>query len=156
MWWASAGEKRTDQEEEDEYDSSLLASLGSHSPNMRRESEGVVDDGGGLGLEMAVIGYFHRLTALILRTLSEIVDASEGSSVHARRTAGGSRSQGTARGAEQLEEAVEISSDDMMKMGLDMWSESDHAFVEELVEFYWGKKARVHGGRVECCGVRVL
>ncbi|KAL8907536.1 MAG: hypothetical protein Q9207_001345 [Kuettlingeria erythrocarpa] len=156
MWWASAGEKRTDLEEENEYDSSLLANLGSHSPSMRRESEGVIDHGGGVGFEMAVIGYFHRLTALILRTLSEIVDASEGSSVHARGTAGGSRSQGTATGAEQMEKVVEISSDDMTKMGLDVWSESDQAFVKELVDFYWGKKASVHGGRVECCGVRVL
>ncbi|KAL8927316.1 MAG: hypothetical protein Q9208_002493 [Pyrenodesmia sp. 3 TL-2023] len=159
MWWASAGEKRTDLEEEGEYDSSLLANLGpgeAYLPSTRRDSEGVIDGGGGVSFEMAVIGYFHRLTVLILRTLSEIVDASEEASVSGSENEGGSQSQDGAKGAEDEEEVVEISSDDMTKMGLDVWSQSDRAFVEELVEFYWGRKARVQGGRVECCGVRVL
>lgn len=146
-------------EEEGEYDSSLLANLGpgeAYSPSMRRDSEGVIDGGGGVSFEMAVIGYFHRLTVLILRTLSEIVDASEDASVSGSENEGGSQSQDGAKGAGEGEEVVEISSDDMTKMGLDVWSESDRAFVEELVEFYWGRKARVQGGRVECCGVRVL
>ncbi|KAI4206354.1 MAG: hypothetical protein LQ348_001023 [Seirophora lacunosa] len=187
MWWASAGEKRTDLEEESEYDSALLAHLGSstapageaHSLSiMRRGSgggggrggseEGVIDGGGGVvGFEMAVIAYFHRFTALILRTLSEVVDAQdddeeEGSS--SSSVSGGSELQQQGRSdaddgrgsREEEEEVVEINGDDMSKMGLDVWSERDRAFVEELVDFYWGRKARVLGGRVECCGVRVL
>lgn len=186
MWWASAGEKRTDLEEESEYDSALLAHLGSstapggeaHSPSiMRRGSgggggrggseEGVIDGGGGVvGFEMAVIAYFHRFTALILRTLSEVVDAQDddeggsssssvsgGSELHQQGRSDADDGRGS---REEEEEVVEINGDDMSKMGLDVWSERDRAFVEELVDFYWGRKARVLGGRVECCGVRVL
>ncbi|KAL8656720.1 MAG: hypothetical protein Q9210_000061 [Variospora velana] len=168
MWWASAGEQRTDLEEESEYDSSLLANLGGpssssaageggHSPNMmRRGSEdGGVDGGGGggVGFEMAVIGYFHRLTVLILRTLSEVVDAQDGGDFSGSED--GSGGVNGRQGGEE-EEVVEINGDDMTKMGLDVWSESDRAFVEELVDFYWGRKAKVLGGKVECCGVRVL
>ncbi|KAL8717498.1 MAG: hypothetical protein Q9225_005255 [Loekoesia sp. 1 TL-2023] len=162
MWWASAGEKRTDLEEESEYDSSLLANLGSsdpHSPSRRRGSDMGLDSGGdaGVGFEMAVIAYFHRFTVLILRTLSEIVDSqddvshpeSENDNEYEDRSGAGGRER-------EGDEVVEITSDDMTRMGLDVWSESDRLFVEELVDFYWGRRASVNGGRVECCGVRVL
>ncbi|KAL8961349.1 MAG: hypothetical protein Q9193_002089 [Seirophora villosa] len=180
MWWASAGEKRTDLEEESEYDSALLAHLGSsseapageaHSPGITRRGSG--DGGEGVvGFEMAVIGYFHRFTVLILRTLSEVVDAQdddddEGSSSSSVSDGGTGLHQQSrsddddddeGRGSSRQEEGqeVEITGDDMSKMGLDVWSERDRAFVEELVDFYWGRKARVLGGRVECCGLRVV
>lgn len=48
-----------------------------------------------------------------------------------------------------------VSSEDMARMGLDIWSEADRHFVQELVEFYWGRKAEVQGAVVECCGVRI-
>ncbi|ERF72536.1 hypothetical protein EPUS_02817 [Endocarpon pusillum Z07020] len=51
---------------------------------------------------------------------------------------------------------VEITSEDMAQMGLDVWSSADRSFVEELVLLWWGREAVVRGGRVECCGVRVL
>lgn len=91
---------------------------------------------------MALIGYFHRLTVLMLRTLSDVVDASDDG-------------DGTGRDGDGAGEVV-VEIDDMTRMGLDIWSVSDRAFVEELVEFYWGRRAVVRGGRVECCGVRVL
>lgn len=168
MWWASAGEKRTDLEEESEYDSSLLANLGpgnTHSPIRQRSGSNMDLEGGdensGVSFEVAVFGYFHRLTVLILRTLSEIVelqdeggDGDGGGDDPENRFEGGT---GSARGDEEDEdEVIEITSVDMMKMGLDIWSESDRGFVEELVEFYWGRRASVKGGKVECCGVRVL
>jgi Domain of unknown function (DUF4484) len=52
--------------------------------------------------------------------------------------------------------AVEITPEDMTQMGLDVWSAADRAFVEELVPLWWGRDAVVRGGRIECCGVRVL
>ncbi|KAL8700736.1 MAG: hypothetical protein Q9224_000833, partial [Gallowayella concinna] len=89
IWWASAGETRTDREEENEYDSSLLANLESAdtpSPGMSRgrrgSGESPEEEVKGVGLEMALIGYFHRLTVLILKTLSDIVDASDDGSVY--------------------------------------------------------------------------
>jgi len=51
---------------------------------------------------------------------------------------------------------VEITSSDMMQMGLDVWSSADRSFAEELVQLWWGRTAVVRGGRVECCGVRVF
>ncbi|KAL9031864.1 MAG: hypothetical protein Q9196_000119 [Gyalolechia fulgens] len=165
MWWASAGEKRTDLEEESEYDSSLLANLGpvdAHTPSRQRSSSNMgVDSGGGeetggVSFEVAVFGYFHRFTGLILRTLSDVIDAQDGGvcSEDGSEGDGGAGSAGGDR--EESDETIEITSDDMMKMGLDVWSESDRGFAEELVELYWGRRACVRGGKVECCGVRVL
>lgn len=54
------------------------------------------------------------------------------------------------------EEIVPITTEDMRQMGLDPWSESDRVFVEELLCVWWGRKGQVQGGRVRCCGVRIL
>lgn len=51
---------------------------------------------------------------------------------------------------------VILTSTDLTQMGLDIWSSADRSFVEEFVHVWWGRKAVVQGGRVECCGVRVL
>ncbi|KAL9005559.1 MAG: hypothetical protein Q9188_001651, partial [Gyalolechia gomerana] len=129
MWWASAGEKRTDLEEESAYDSSLLANLGpvnAHSPIRQRSSSNMgLDSGGGGGeeggvsFEVAVFGYFHRLTVLVLRILSDVIDAQDGGGDSEDGSEGGN---GGARGdREEGDEIIEISSDDMMKMGLDVW-----------------------------------
>ncbi|KAL8684392.1 MAG: hypothetical protein Q9218_008311 [Villophora microphyllina] len=168
IWWASAGEARTDREEESEYDASLLANLDDRStPGEDAGQQGAV------GFEMALIAYFHRFTVLILRTLADVidVDASEAASSHdasplaspapsssRRATTGGEgeESGGRAGNREDDDEIIEITSEDVSKMGLDPWSESDRVFVEELVGFYWGRRSRVNRmGGVECCGVRI-
>ncbi len=169
MWWASAGETRTDREEEAEYDSSLLANLDPYggetpSPGMsrgRRGSGSPFEGESRIGFEMALIGYFHRLTVLILRTLSDVVDTAAaanecdvGGSGSVDERLGDSRGEDAAAAADDDVVVVEV--DDMTRMGLDILSDSDRLFVEELVEFYWGRKAIVRGGRVECCGVRVI
>ncbi|KAI4254711.1 MAG: hypothetical protein LQ352_002947 [Teloschistes flavicans] len=172
IWWASAGEARTDREEESEYDASLLANLGAEGSSPGEAKSVGRGEGGSVGYEMALIAYFHRFTVLILRTLADIIDSDaekvdpsqEGSpspSPSRRDDAGGGSDgvgddRGDRDGVEEDDEVVEITSDDITKMGLDPWSESDRLFVEELVSFYWGRKARVKGaGSVECCGVRV-
>jgi hypothetical protein len=90
--------------------------------------------------EMAIIAYFHRLTALILGTLAQLVNA-------------GNNADEGEEGAG--DEVLFVGSEDMGRMGLDVWSEGDRRFVEELLEFYWGRKAEVQGGRVDCCGIRI-
>ena len=100
-------------------------------------------------LEMAIIAYFHRLTALMLGTLSRVVDEADddtGSDDDARQNS-------TAN--DKVPGIVFVASEDMARMGLDIWSEADRRFVKELVDFYWGRKAEVQGARVECCGVRI-
>ena len=149
MWWASAGEKRTDLEEEAEHDASLLGSLRNHrddSPNRPRSSRmspGMPCTGdSSTDLEMAIVAYFHRLTALILGTLAEIIEASD-------------NYDDEQSGKGQGQSKIFVTSEEMARMGLDIWSEGDRKFVKELVDFYWGRKAEVQRARVECCGVRI-
>lgn len=155
MWWASAGEKRADIDEEIEHDAALFRDFSDYSttgsaqprPNSRwRDSRspnswtGMMTDGTSGVPEMAITAYFHRLTALILGTLAQVVDAVD--------TPG----EGDENGRDDV---LYVGSEDMGRMGLDVWSEGDRRFVEELLGFYWGRKAEVQGGRVDCCGVRI-
>ena len=159
MWWASAGEKREDIEEEVEHDSALFCDLNDCSDatpgrptSRRRSSSNAKLEAGMVGgdlphlQEMAIIAYFHRLTTLIMRSLAEIVEAWDA-------PAG---DEGESREGDVDDEILLIRSEDMTRMGLDALSESDRKFVQELIELYWGRKAQVQGARVECCGVRIL
>ena len=177
MWWASAGEKRTDINEEEEYDAALLQNFDIHysdgsptqrpgssgrSPNMRFDTER------SLGLEMRIIAYFHRLTTLILKTLSDIIDATDSVNDYPPYSSpaeisqnsnnndnGGNDTQPLLPTKPEDEPSVSINHEDMTRMGLDIWSEGDRTFVRELVGLYWGRRADVRGGKVECCGVRI-
>ena len=177
MWWASAGEKRTDLDEEEEYDAALLQYFDTYrddspsrprSARSARKSPGrspLMDamDKAPAGLEMRIIAYFHRLTTLILKTLSDIIDAADYSD---NTTSAPDSNSNHNNGNQPLtippttqEDAdaddIFISSEDMSRMGLDIWSENDRDFIRELVALYWGRRADVRGGRVECCGVRI-
>ncbi|KAF6218072.1 hypothetical protein HO133_006484 [Letharia lupina] len=173
MWWASAGEKRTDLDEEADHDAALLRHFDNYRgdspdrPRSARKSPGRSPGVEGMdtspaGLEMTIIGYFHRLTILILKTLSDIIDASDYSdedtddvgNADEDGNGGQKRRKCTSKDLEDAD-AVYVSSEDMSRMGLDIWSESDRHFVRELVALYWGRKTDVRGGRVECCGVRI-
>ena len=179
MWWASAGEKRTDLDEEADHDAALLRHFGDYRsdspdrPRSARKSPGRSPGMEGMdtapaGLEMTIIGYFHRLTTLVLKTLSDIIDASDYSDVDAddgenadeneneNENENGGQKRQKCNGKDLNDaDAVYVSSEDMSRMGLDIWSVSDRDFVRELVAFYWGRKADVRGGRIECCGVRI-
>ena len=146
----------------------------------------LMTDGSPAAPEMAVIAYFHRLTALILGTLAQLVEHSdreeEEEEVEQRHeeqdgeaagqaaapdvaAAGATAADGAADTRPPEPRADEISpqrrpvyvgSEDMVRMGLDVWSDADRRFVEELLDLYWGRKADVQGGHIECCGVRIL
>jgi len=180
MWWASAGEKRTDLDEESDHDSALLrdfkgrsGSAHGKSPQRSMSANGMFKSPGAgmaedVGLEMALIAYFHRFTSLIFRVLAEVVDRGNGHEpeFHDDNEIGNDDSglqQGIGADSRAEEDEmllrengkVYVSSEDLTRMGLDVWSESDRKFVEELVGLYWGREAVVEGGRVECCGIRV-
>lgn len=173
MWWASAGEKRTDLDEEADHDAALLRHFDNHradtpdrprslrkSPSRSPGTEGM--DTAPARLEMTIIGYFHRLTTLVFKTLSDIIDASdypdtdevENENADGDENGGQKRQKHSSETPEDVD-AVYVSSEDMSRMGLDIWSESDRDFVRELVAFYWGRKADVRGATVECCGVKI-
>ena len=170
MFWASAGEQRTDLDEEAEHDAALLRQIdtyGEASPNRprsARKSPGI-SPGMEEGLDkiparfdISLVAYFHRFTTLILKTLADIIDDADAESASDT----GSDSE-TARlnSNEQSEEEevprrkIIVQSEDMTRIGLDSWSESDRIFVQDLIAFYWGREAEVRGGRIECCGVRI-
>ena len=183
MWWASAGERRTDLDEESDHDSALLRDFSGRyaestehdgsamgvSPQRSWSANGMTKSPGGgveerMGKEMALIAYFHRFTSLIFRVLAEVVHA--GADSNAVGDLGDDRQEPERSrttewyGAEdegllQEKDDVYISGEDLTRMGLDVWSESDRRFVEELVALYWGRRAVVEGGRLECCGVRI-
>ena len=176
MWWASAGEKRTDLNEEEEYDAALLRYFGSshsdRSPTRPRSSGRspameFAADHQGLGLEMRIIAYFHRLTTLILKTIADIIDASDSDYEPPSSPIAPPQNdpnQDTNQDTDPLLKSstppeekppIPINSEDMSRMGLDIWSESDRLFVRDLVSFYWGRKADVRGGGLEWCGVRI-
>ena len=153
IWWASAGEKRTDLEEEAEYDNALLGDLErfrDSSPDRPRSSRSPMMSRGSAdtdsAFEMTVIAYFHRLTALILGTIAEIIDNSDGAEEEHQLDLADDNGR---------DDVIFIASEDIARMGLDVWSEGDRRFVKELVELYWGRQTNVQGARIECCGVRI-
>jgi hypothetical protein len=165
MWWASAGEQRNHSEEEFDSDAVLLSGLTfspAPNPSPRPHSQSTVSLGGGkpnkedtnAKQEMAIIAYFHRLTTQILTTVSDLVDATdsdderEDESHPLRRTGDG--------GEEDNDDpVVYISSTDIERMGLDVWSSTDHIFIEEVAKEYFARRAHIEGRNVDICGVRI-
>lgn len=131
-------------------------------------------------LELAVIAYFQRLTALIIEVLSQAIDKQDAQSEQHDRGRDRTSSRSSAvshtwtRGEDQFstdqqppidtsdhqdtgnEVPVEINTEDIVRMGLDPWSNSDRTFVEGMLQVWWGRTADVRGARVDCCGVRIL
>ncbi|QSZ34883.1 hypothetical protein DSL72_007744 [Monilinia vaccinii-corymbosi] len=167
IWWASAGEQRLHSQEEWEADSALLSSP--HKPNPFPTS--LVSNSNGIPTaetEMSIIAYFHRLTSQVLTTLSDIIDASDSDDEredddhnHSHTSPLLNRGGGDGDAANEDEEEEEglgcvyISSADMERMGLDVWSAGDHLFVEEVVKEYFGRRAKIEGRGVDICGVRI-
>ena len=129
-----------------------------------------------------LLSYFQRLTSLIFTTVSDAISRQDGEEVRrddqlsldeyrdteneetavdgdadADQTAvDDDDTQPLSGGEVEQDEPIEISQEDMAAMGLDIWSVADRTFVEELVKLWWGRTAAVKGGRVECCGFRLI
>ena len=174
MWWAAAGEKRTDLDEEEQQDAALMRSVEDDGTPGRPRSSGrspggmqLTGEHGPASLEVAVVAFFHHLTTQIFRTLALVIQDADDASADSANEGGESDGDSTAAistdsaplipaGDAEKKEAVVIEADDMARMGLDLWSESDRGFVEELVSLYWGRRAEVaRGPGIECCGVRI-
>ncbi|KAI9820549.1 MAG: hypothetical protein M1832_003740 [Thelocarpon impressellum] len=151
LWWASAGERRTDMEEEEEGDDALLDGLDAvvqHTPPSRGSGRWASSDVEVAAArrttptapEMALIAYFHRLTASMLSTVADRVDSADEDE----------------DGTDDDGKGLVLSREDLARLGVDVWSARDRAFVEELVRAYFERTAEVQGERVECCGVRVF
>ncbi|ETN43025.1 uncharacterized protein HMPREF1541_02183 [Cyphellophora europaea CBS 101466] len=161
LWWASAGARRDGLSEDDEDDRDRDEML------LSSDDENVTK-------EVAVVGYFRRLTGLVVSVLSQLTqdeDDTAGSEEEDENTSEigtgsvvvedeetGEEHQHLLPEASQQsqDDQTEITPEDMMSMALDVWSASDRKFVEEFAQLYWQRQAKVRGGRVECCGVRIL
>ncbi|KAF2124640.1 hypothetical protein P153DRAFT_400736 [Dothidotthia symphoricarpi CBS 119687] len=131
MWWASAGEKDAFTTAERDMDRELVACIPPPSPSPSPNTS--------KALETHLIGYFHRMTSGFVRTLAQLIQEDEGS-----------EGEGDEGDGEVL-----IDRDDVQRLGLDVWSQADRAFVGEFAEMYCGRGVRVVGGEVRCCGVGV-
>lgn len=131
--------------------------------------------------ELAIITYFHRLTAGVLSTLAEVVEAAEedewvppgdrrreggggegedeaegeGEGESDRLLRDGGRSDEEEEGEAVLRPPVRVDSDALAAMGLDIWSDADAEFVRQGMSRYFNREAKVEGKGVELCGLRV-
>lgn len=164
MWWASAGEQRLHSDAEYDADASLLSglSLSPSSPTLARprsQSSASVPLAGirsnitggdqDAKQEMAIIAYFHRLTSQIVTTLSDIVDITDSDDERMDEV------RPLREGEEDSVPAIYISSNEIERMGLDVWSATDHQFIEDVAKEYFGRRATVEGRNVDVCGIRI-
>jgi len=149
VWWASAGDRRSGLMEAEEL--------------ANEQDEALLRDtlaGEGTTKEVAVVAYFHKLSSLAFEVLGGAVRRNEN---RYRDEQDGEENgvDGTGSDSQVLlpskdDEAVEITEEDVRAMGLDIWSEMNRRFVEEMVQLWWGGKAVVRGGSIECCGIRLM
>ncbi|KAL2074590.1 hypothetical protein VTL71DRAFT_8368 [Oculimacula yallundae] len=164
IWWASSGEERGDSEEEADLDASLLSglSLSPSTPSLSRSQSTLSTSSKGkksgedlsAKQEMAIIAYFHRLTTQMLTTVSDIVDATDSDDERDDEQAA------LRQGVEEVDgnetgPAVHVTSEDVVRMGLDVWSATDHEFILEVAKEYFGRRAYVEGRNVDVCGIRI-
>ncbi|KAL0932057.1 DUF2347 superfamily protein [Colletotrichum truncatum] len=178
MWWASAGEQaRSEEQEEAAHDAALLADLGlaPHTPSMtmptpkpRSGSGGIRDsissvasrqpvgpDDDEARTELAVIAYFHRLTAQMLTVMADLVESSDDHYEDDDEDDQEAEDTPLRPDSESDLRSVRVDSHALESMGLDVWNAHDAEFVRELMAKYYDRKPYIEGKGVEVCGVRV-
>ncbi|THW52791.1 hypothetical protein D6D22_00223, partial [Aureobasidium pullulans] len=148
LWWASAGEKDALLDDEACQDARLLDDLPLPAPSRqslrsgRKRSFGQEDSDGDderlQSVAVILVAYAHRLTTLVISTLADIVQVAE-----AERRDGD-------------ESTITIHSEDLRRMGLDEWSQSDGEFVKAMAALYFGRDGVETVGRtVDLCGLKI-
>ncbi|KAJ3555542.1 hypothetical protein NPX13_g10335 [Xylaria arbuscula] len=176
MWWASAGEKlRSDEAEEAAQDASLFssdlasstmsmnmprpadisASISSLTPRRSSTVASVPLDIDEARAELAIIGYFHRLTTQMLGTLADVIDNASDDDIGDESPIEEDDALVDADEEDVPGRGVHIDSDVIKRMGLDIWSGADAEFVSQLLQTYFNRQAYVEGKGVEVCGIRV-
>ncbi|TKA26626.1 hypothetical protein B0A50_04734 [Salinomyces thailandicus] len=136
MWWASAGEEDTFGKEQDDADRQLLTDLPDIQSAMQEaafSSHSAVEEDqlhGAKEVATVLTAYFHRITTLVIQTLADIITDAD---------------DGTEEGIEQ--DVVTISAEEVNRMGLDVWSERDMEFVQEMTRLYFGREAEIEGAQ---------
>ncbi|KAI0904289.1 hypothetical protein F4823DRAFT_615411 [Ustulina deusta] len=176
MWWASAGEKlRSDEAEEAAQDASLFssdiipspmsmnmprtadiaASISSLTPRRSSTAASAPLDIDEARAELAIIGYFHRLTTQFLSVLADAIDTTSDNRIGDESPMEEDDALIDADEEDVQGHGVQIDSEVIKRMGLDIWSPSDAEFVSQLLKTYFDRQAYVEGKGVEVCGIRV-
>ncbi|KAI4715756.1 hypothetical protein E4T48_08047 [Aureobasidium sp. EXF-10727] len=148
LWWASAGEKDALLDDEACQDARLLDDLPLPAPSKQNPSSGKrrssfhdeveTIDVESQSMAVLLIAYSHRLTTLIMETLAEVVEAADVEDQHGDET------------------TITMHSEDLRRMGLDDWSQSDGEFVKAMAALYFGREDVSTVGRtVDLCGIHV-
>ncbi|PNY23248.1 Protein LCHN [Tolypocladium capitatum] len=184
-WASAGEQLRSEEQEESSRDAALLADFAPapHTPvSVPRTSSlsgPLADsvssfagrraaDADEARVELAIVAYFHRLTTQMLSLLIDAVDSAEEAYPQYHDDDDDDDNDGTGEDDEAGAllsngvdgdpvdaNAVVVDSHCVENMGLDIWSASDAAFVQDLVAAYFGRAARIEGKGVEVCGVRV-
>ncbi|KAL8295099.1 hypothetical protein RB597_008429 [Gaeumannomyces tritici] len=142
------------------------------------EGEAASSDEERARVELATIAYFRRLTTQIIAVVADMVESGEDDDDDddeddreedlTMASAGDSetedtgllrRSEGTDNNMDDRDDglngSVSIDSDALTRMGLDVWSNGDVAFVRAFTPLYFSRRAKVESKCVEVCGLRV-
>ncbi|TLS31265.1 hypothetical protein PpBr36_03718 [Pyricularia pennisetigena] len=109
-------------------------------------------------VELAIIAYFRRLTTQMLTVLGDLVDSIEDGDdeeMDETETTEASPLNQPDDVDVVLVGSLHVDSDALARMGLDVWSDADVAFVKEATACYFARRARVESKAVEVCGLRV-
>lgn len=147
MWWASAGEMDAWEADEAMVDQALLQDL----PDLNNiaVSGHEADDGGTAEDDVdltesahrvatILVAYFHRVTEAILQTMADNIEHAD---------------DDTEEGYE--EDPIEVSNDDMRRMGVDPWNAGDRQFVQDVISIYFKREACLEDNSLNMCGLRL-
>lgn len=148
MSWTWADESAAGLDAEDEHDQELYDDVRTKAQASTQQSVRRVDAETVISLplpspEETVIAYFRGWTASILGTLAGIVESE--TRAHASQNTADTPFPGR----------IYVAKDDLVRMGLDVWSERDKEFVRAMSRKYFGVEADVAGASVELCGMRI-
>ncbi|KAL5612739.1 hypothetical protein BROUX41_004176 [Berkeleyomyces rouxiae] len=122
---------------------------------------------------LAIVAYFHRLTAQILGVAADVAATTlaspsavevDCSALDAGDDAGDTSPAGAGDYDDEhllvLDDSLEsrgtrVGSHVLEAMGLDVWSVADTNFVESVMDMYFERSVRIETKGVEVCGVRV-
>lgn len=162
MWWASAGTPEISMNDEFASDTALLddlmSSLSAHGESS--DTDPLTGDAE-VTLEAGIIAYFHHMTTLIFETIANVIEDSSESDHESSNQAVGARDEPSETDTQRLrhettdEDVIYINSEDMVSMGLDDWSVTDHEFIIEICKVYFGRTAIIEGRNLDVCGVRI-
>jgi hypothetical protein len=144
MWWASAGEMDAWEADEAMVDQALLQDLPDFNNIAGSEHEADTADDevdlaqGAHRVATILVAYFHRVTEAILQTLADNIEHAD---------------DDTEEGYE--EDPIEVSNDDMRRMGIDPWNTGDRQFVQDVISLYFKREAYLEDNSVNMCGLRL-